>query len=103
MAQITLEELEAKLLEENLKVMFQKAYEQGVADGQKRFNLPYTLTRNHLKEIFQVELPTVDKITAHPTFPKFQLVRARYPRDQVLEWINKNSDFIEKTTLNRAI
>lgn len=99
--EITLKELEAKLLEENLKSMFKQAYEQGVKDAQKRFSYPHVLTKQHLAEIFQVKMPTVNKIIAHPSFPKFTEVSARYPRDQVFMWIDDHSTYF-KDIFNKA-
>lgn len=96
MAQIMLEELEAKFLSDRLKIMFRQAYEQGVKDGIEKFSLPPNLTKEQLKYVFQVEMPTVTKIVAHPSFPKLKRVRARYPRDQVFRWIEENSQFINK-------
>ena len=96
MPQITFDELEAQLLSSRLKQLFEQAYEQGVRDGMRRFSYPHVLTKKHLAEIFQVEMPTVTKIVAHPTFPKLKEVRARYPRDLVFKWIEEHSTFVEK-------
>lgn len=96
MPHITFDELEAKLLEDKLKRLFEQAYEQGLRDALKRFSYPPVLTKKHLCEIFQVEMPTVTKIVAHPTFPKLTKVRARYPRDLVFKWIEDNTTFVER-------
>lgn len=98
MLEMTLEELEEKLKETHLKRMFQEAYEQGVQDGIQKYALPHLLTKQHLCEMFQVEMPTVSKLVAHPSFPKFDMVRARYPRDAVLEWISKNTTWVKDNT-----
>lgn len=88
--QISLESLEAKLLEENLKKLFQTAYDQGMADAKEKLSLPQMLRKTDVAAIFQVELATVEKIIRMEGFPKSKVVTARYPRDQVLEWANEN-------------
>lgn len=92
--QITLESLEAKLLEENLKKMFRQAYEQGLADAQKKESLPYHLTKKHLAELCQVSLATVENIIRMDGFPKSTVAQARYPRDAVLQWMNENIEVV---------
>ncbi|MBU8908550.1 hypothetical protein [Desertibacillus haloalkaliphilus] len=98
MPQMTMDELESKLMEERLNAMFQKAYEQGVRDAIEKYSFPVLLTKQHLCEIFQVEMPTVSKLVAHPNFPKFEMIRARYPRDAVLDWINENTNWVKDNT-----
>ncbi len=78
--------------------MIQKAYEQGVKDGQEKYSLPHTLTKEHLAEIFQIKISTVNKLIARPSFPKLKDVQARYPRNQVLAWIEDNSTWVRKNT-----
>ncbi|MFC2947558.1 hypothetical protein [Virgibacillus sediminis] len=89
--QISIDELKAKLLEENLKDLFVEAYEQGLRDGQEKYGYPDLLTKRDLVKIFQVKEPTVNKIVATPGFPKSKFVKARYPRDEVFKWIRENS------------
>ncbi|MGN7403505.1 hypothetical protein ACTHO0_27035 [Cytobacillus praedii] len=88
---ITFDELEANLFQAKMESLFQKAYEQGVKDGMSRFSFPPVLTNKHLAEIMQIAPPTVIKVTADPTFPRLSKIKARYPRDQVFEWIQANS------------
>jgi hypothetical protein len=95
---ITFDELEANLFKSRMEELFRQAYEKGVEDGMKRFSYPPVLTKEHLKEIFQVEPATVNKLVAYPTFPKFNEVRARYPRDRVFEWIDQNSTWVKQNT-----
>ncbi|MFD2760473.1 hypothetical protein [Lentibacillus juripiscarius] len=90
--QVTIDELKAKLLEENLKELFLEAYEKGLEDGQSKYNYPDLLTKKDLSKIFQVKEPTVNKIVAIPGFPKSQFVSARYPRDEVFRWMRENTD-----------
>lgn len=87
---ITLDDLEAKLLEERLKLLFEQAYEQGLKDAKEKNKLPHHLKKQDVAKLFQVELPTVEKIIRMEGFPKSKVVSARYPRDQVIEWANEN-------------
>lgn len=95
-----LEEIESKefeLFKEKLSYALEKAYMEGVEEGRTKFNYPPVLTKAHLCEIFQTEMPTVSRLVARPDFPKLTVVRARYPRDQVFEWIERNSNlFIQQ-------
>lgn len=88
---------------QHIKDLCNKAYEQGVEDGRSKYNLPYTLKQEHLAEIFQVEKPTLPKIINHPTFPRLEIVRARYPRDKVLKWINDNSSIVKSNFPHWAV
>lgn len=99
--QLTIDELKAKLLEENLKALFVEAYEQGVKDGQDKYGYPHLLTKKDLAKIFQVKEPTVNKIIAIPGFPKSKFVTARYPRDEVYKWMNSNSILADELGLQR--
>jgi hypothetical protein len=89
---ITFDELEANLFKHRLEELFRQAYEKGVEDGMKKYSYPPVLTNKHLAEILQVAPPTVIKITANPTFPRLQTIKARYPRDAVFAWIEANSN-----------
>lgn len=95
---LTIKELEEKLLNLKLHDFIQRAYEKGVEDGIKRFSYPQVLTNVHLAEILQIAPSTVIKVTADPTFPRLSKIKARYPRDQVFQWIESNS-----TKLKRVI
>lgn len=96
--QVSLDELKAKLLEENLKEMFRQAYEQGVNDAKRITSFPPVLKREHLKDIFQIEMSTVEKIVRRKDFPKLETIQARYPRDKVFAWINENSTYVTENT-----
>lgn len=88
---ITFDELEAQLFAVRMEELFRKAYEKGVEDGRTKFSYPPILTNAHLAEILQVKPATVAKVTADPSFPKLKEIRARYPRDEVFEWIKRNT------------
>ncbi|MET1032435.1 hypothetical protein [Domibacillus tundrae] len=87
----TTEELEMEIFILETKKAIQQAYQQGVEDGMKRFFYPPVLTKKDLMEIMQIELSTVTKVVAHPTFPKLSPVQASYPRDEVFAWIKRNT------------
>lgn len=97
---LTIEELKAELLKAELIDMFQQAYKQGVEDCREstKFenSLPPVLRKEHVAQIFQVELPTVEKIVRMNGFPKCHAVTARYPRDQVLKWKDENAMYMNE-------
>ncbi|MCM3620469.1 helix-turn-helix domain-containing protein [Sutcliffiella horikoshii] len=94
----SIREIEDKLLELHLESVIQKAYEQGVSDGVKKFSRPELLTNSDLADMFQIANSTVMKMTSDPTFPRSKAVKARYPRDLVYKWIEQNSNWIEQNT-----
>ncbi|MEK5432646.1 hypothetical protein MKY88_17395 [Lysinibacillus sp. FSL R7-0073] len=91
---LTIEELKAELLKAELVDFLHRAYQQGVEDCRKsmkfELSLPSNLRKEHVAQIFQCELPTVEKIIRMDGFPKCHALTARYPRDKVLEWRDKN-------------
>ncbi|WP_431811899.1 hypothetical protein [Lysinibacillus sp. FW12] len=93
---LTIEELREALINAELAEMFNQAYKQGVEDGREieksKFenSLPSNLKKEHVAQIFQCELPTVEKIIRMDGFPKCHALKARYPRDKVFEWREKN-------------
>ncbi|MGE7750740.1 hypothetical protein [Lysinibacillus fusiformis] len=91
---LTIEELKEELLKAELVDFLHRAYQQGVEDCREsmRFelSLPSNLKKEHVAQIFQCELPTVEKIIRMDGFPKCHALTARYPRDKVLEWRDKN-------------
>jgi hypothetical protein len=93
---ITFDELEADLFKARMEDMFRMAYEKGVEDGMKKYSYPPVLTNKDLAEIMQIAPPTVLKVTANPSFPRLQTIKARYPRDAVFEWIEANSNILER-------
>lgn len=86
---------------EVLQQEIQKAVTEVVAKEQ----YPPLLTRKDLEEIFQVESTAINKLVNMKSFPKFEMIRARYPRDQVMEWIKQNSSWVESNSkhLNKVI
>lgn len=79
-----------------VREMVREAYKEGLFDARRERELPYMLTQDDLEGIFQVGRSAVEKIVRIESFPKFDHLKARYPRDQVLEWINQNTTVIQK-------
>jgi len=96
---LSIEQLQEKLLDGTLQQLFHQAYEQGVSDARNKKALPYTLRKKDLADLFQVELVTVEKIIRMEGFPKSKVVAARYPRDLVLEWAEKNTECVHYNRL----
>ncbi|ASS70079.1 helix-turn-helix transcriptional regulator [Bacillus atrophaeus] len=97
-AVITFDEMTATVFKDQMEKLFQAAYEKGVEDGRKKYAYPPVLNVNHLTEILSVKRPTIAKITARPDFPKFTEIQARYPRDEVFDWIKRNTAYIKEVT-----
>ncbi|MED5101112.1 MULTISPECIES: hypothetical protein [Niallia] len=95
---ITFDQLEAEFLKDKMEKLLLAAYEKGVQDGINKYSYPPVLTNKLLGEIFQIAQPTVIKMTADPTFPRFSKIQARYPRDQVFKWIEQNSSWVKENT-----
>lgn len=93
---MTFDQLEAEYLKHRLEKLIQSAYERGVEDGIKRFSYPPVLKNSHIAEILQIAMPTVIKVTNHPTFPRLTKIQARYPRDAVFLWIEDNSTYLRR-------
>ncbi|MGI2329693.1 hypothetical protein [Planococcus sp. YIM B11945] len=89
---VTIESLEDQLFQLKLEKAIQKAYEKGIEDGRSKYYYPPVLKKADLVTILQVEMPTVTKLVANPTFPRLKDVKARYPRDEVFKWIEENTD-----------
>ena len=86
-----LELLKEDVLKEELKQLFQEAYELGIEDSRKQHELPFLLTKKDLAKLFQVKESTVNKIVGIRGFPKSTFIAARYPRDEVFQWMKENS------------
>lgn len=91
-----MQQLDETYFVQKLELLVQEAYEQGVIAGQQRFNYPPVLKRTHLAEILSIALPTVDKLTKNPSFPRLTAVIGRFPRDAVFKWIEDNSVALDK-------
>ncbi|PZT51984.1 hypothetical protein [Paenibacillus silvae] len=88
-------------VDKHVQDLVRKAYELGIEEGRTKLDYPALLTKEDLKGIFQVEVSAVNKLIEKPTFPKFKLIRARYPRDLVFEWIKENSSNIVNSSRHK--
>ncbi|MEX3715419.1 hypothetical protein ABFV99_23895 [Cytobacillus horneckiae] len=93
----SLREIEEKMLDLRLEAWCRKAYEQGVEDGRKQ-SYKELLKISDLEEMFQIANSTVNKIIARPDFPRSTQLQARFPRRQVLKWVEQNSTWVEQNT-----
>lgn len=98
--EIKINELELELIRAKVEKVVIEAYEKGIEDCREcmkfELSLPSNLKKEHLAQIFQCELSTVEKIIRMDGFPKCHAVAARYPRDKVMEWINKNTLYMNE-------
>ncbi|WP_322922933.1 hypothetical protein [Paenibacillus campi] len=78
-------------VDQYVREMVRQAYEVGMEDGRSLHSLPHVLTQLDLEAIFQASRSTIEKIVARPDFPKLTVMKGRYPRELVFEWIAKNS------------
>lgn len=89
---------EFQLFEDKLALVIQKAYERGVEEGKQLVSfensLPMNLEKKHIAKIFNVKMPTVEKIIRMDGFPKCHAIAARYPKDKVLEWKEQNAMYM---------
>ncbi|MEK3996721.1 hypothetical protein MKZ20_17730 [Psychrobacillus sp. FSL K6-2684] len=81
-----------------IREIIREEFRESFKNSSNLNKYPPTLTRKDLSDIFQVEQTAINKLVSIPTFPKFQHVKSRYPRDLVLEWIEKNSTWVETNT-----
>ncbi|MCY8438576.1 MULTISPECIES: hypothetical protein [Bacillus] len=95
---ISLDNLPNETVFEIVKSLCEKAYQQGVEDGAKKYTYPPILKNTHLQEIFQIKSAAVTRLTGIDSFPKLKTIQARYPRDLVFEWIKQNSTWVEENT-----
>ncbi|MBN6889809.1 hypothetical protein ACUXCC_005259 [Cytobacillus horneckiae] len=92
MSNATIEDLKFKLYEEQLKFVSQRAFEQGVEYARSKYSYPPNMRKDHLAHYFQCSKATVENIIRMEGFPKSKVVTARYPRDLVIEWDEKNTE-----------
>ncbi|MFT8928486.1 MAG: hypothetical protein ABF969_04030 [Sporolactobacillus sp.] len=81
---------------EYIQMLCRKAYEQGVQEGRDKYDLPMMLTRQHIAEQLQASLPTVDRITSLPGFPRTKLMKSRFPRDAVFKFLEENTERVRQ-------
>lgn len=91
--QISLDELKAKLLEEELKEMFRAAYEQGLKDGRTKYDLPPLLTRKQFMELADISAAKCNELFHRKDFPvNREFGHPRVPTQQLFEWIERNTN-----------
>lgn len=78
-----------------IREIIRDEFRESLKNSTNSNKYPPTLTRKDLADIFQVEQTAINKLVSIPTFPKFQHIKSRYPRDLVFEWIEKNSTWVE--------
>lgn len=84
--------------DEQFRSVLREEIQRAVADVVSKEQYPPILTRDDLKNIFQVESASVSRMVAIESFPKFSHINSRYPRDQVMEWIKENSTWVEQNS-----
>ena len=89
--EVKIAELELELVKLKIEQVAEEAFLQGVEYGKQQHKWPPLLTNSDLKEIFQCSDTVVHQLKNISGFPKFPYMKARYPRDEVLEWIKNNT------------
>lgn len=89
--EVKITELELEIVKLKIQQVAEEAFLQGVEYGKKQHKWPPLLTNSDLKEIFQCSDTVVHQLKKISGFPKFPYMQARYPRDEVFEWIKNNS------------
>ncbi len=89
--ELKIAELELELIRLKIEQVAEEAFLQGVEYGKQQHKWPPMLTNSDLKEIFQCSDTVVHQFKHISGFPKFPYIKARYPRDEVFEWIKNNS------------
>lgn len=94
--QISLDELKAKLLEEELKDMFKQAYEQGISDARKKYELPLLLTRRQFMELANISEAKCARLFNRQDFPvNREFGHPRVPTKLLFDWIYVNTNWVE--------
>lgn len=94
---ITLDELKAKLLEENLKIMFQQAYEQGLEDARAKYELPPLLTRKQFMDLAGIGESKCAELFNRQDFPvNREFGHPRVPTKLLFDWVYAHTDWIER-------
>ena len=94
--QISLDELKAKLLEEELKDMFKQAYEQGINDARMKYELPLLLTRRQFMEFASISEAKCAQLFNRQDFPvNREFGHPRVPTQLLFEWIEGHTEWIE--------
>lgn len=96
---ISLKKLEAKLLEERLKAMFKQAYDQGIADARKKYELPPLLSRTQFMELVGIGPTKCNELFNRRDFPvNRELGHPKVPTHLLFKWIDENTEWIQENT-----
>lgn len=91
---------EMELFRKELAGVIQRAYLQGIEEGreliQSKYEYPERMRKSDLAKFFNCSLPQVEKIIRMDGFPRDKAVQARYPRDKVFEWADKNIEYMNE-------
>lgn len=94
--QIMLDELKAKLLEEELKDMFRQAYEQGVSDARTKYGLPQLLTRRQFMEFANISEAKCAQLFNRQDFPvNREFGHPRVPTKLLFDWIENHTEWVQ--------
>lgn len=95
--QVTLDEFIAQHLESKLSDMFQKAYEQGIEDARKKYELPQLMTRRQFMEFANISEAKCAQLFNRQDFPvNRDFGHPRVPTHLLFEWIDMNTEWIGK-------
>jgi len=75
-----------------LEKAIQQAYEQGVNDARKKFELPPLLTRKEFMELTGIGSTKCNELFNRPDFPVIrEFGHPRVPTRELFEWISENT------------
>lgn len=99
--QVTLDEFIAQHLESKLDAMFQRAYDQGVADARKKYEVKPLMTRRQFMEFANISEAKCAQLFNRQDFPvNREFGHPRVPRELLFEWIERNTDWVEANMPN---
>lgn len=94
---MTIDELKAKLLEEELKDMFRMAYEQGLHDAQTKHSLPPLMTRKQFMEFADIGSSKCNELFNRRDFPiNREFGHPRVPTKQLFKWIELHTEWVRE-------
>ena len=96
--EITIKEIEEQIFNLHLQAMIQKAYEQGIEDGRTKFALPKILTRAEAMELLKCGPTKMSELMAREDFPVNREIGVKIPTHMLLNWIEKNTRWVEENT-----
>jgi hypothetical protein len=94
----TIEELEMEIFILEAKEAIQRAYEQGVEDGKKRFSLPIYLTRAQLKELLHIGETKATELMRQPGFPVSRKAGVLIRSEHLLQWMDNHAQWVKENT-----